>query len=69
MATITTIKAAKWWHWRTIAYSVLAALFGLQFAIGLSASRRALPKITPLNNQKLCISQLVLKSDLCQLNT
>jgi hypothetical protein len=33
MATITTIKATKQWNWRTIGYSVLAGLFGLQFAI------------------------------------
>jgi hypothetical protein len=29
----TTIQTAKRWHWRTIAYSVLAGLFGLQFTI------------------------------------
>jgi hypothetical protein len=29
----TTIKVAKLWNWRRIAYSVLAGLFGLQFAI------------------------------------
>jgi hypothetical protein len=30
MATTTTIKTTKRWQWRTIAYSILAALFALQ---------------------------------------
>jgi hypothetical protein len=29
MATITTIKGTKRWHWRRIAYSILAGLFAL----------------------------------------
>jgi hypothetical protein len=33
MATITTIKATKRWHWRTIAYSILAGLYALQSLI------------------------------------
>src|SRR5512146_612539 len=30
MATSTMIQAAKRWHWRTIAYFILAGLFALQ---------------------------------------
>jgi hypothetical protein len=33
MATITTIKTTKRWHWRTIAYSILAGLYALQSLI------------------------------------
>ena len=29
MATTTPIKATKRWHWRTIAYSILASLYAL----------------------------------------
>jgi hypothetical protein len=33
MATTTTIQATKRWHWRTIAYSILAGLIALQSLI------------------------------------
>jgi hypothetical protein len=33
MATFTHIKATKRWHWRTIAYSILAGLYALQSLI------------------------------------